>query len=680
MLASSALLLVPWIGYAFVAEMVRFLNEGQTRMLADSARAVAAVVQERAKVLMAAAQGSGDLAPSLAKPIDLDGAIDADWLAQGANVRGYGKEQLREVHGAWSPESLSFSHAIGRYGDDYYAFFDVTDDRVVYCANDGSVSCDHLRVTVKRTGGETERYAVTAPRAGPVRVVRTALDGSPLPGASTIEGAWRERERGYTVEIKVPANGVRSLAFAAVDVDDLQSSVISAVIATEERAVPPPKSNLVISEDVAAVLDAMARANLRIWIVDRAGNVIRRTGTLQSPPPLEAAGSPMSPLRELIGTPAFVDPLAQASRLDTFEVTSALTGTPSSRVHDRGSAASRVNGAAHPIEIAGEIAGAALVEQTTESISRMRQIALERLLLATLGAFVFGALILIVYVSRVSGRLRRLRDEAEQAIDSAGRVRALITGSTAGDEIGDLSRSYSAVLGRLSQYTDYLENLARRLNHELRTPIAVVRSSLDNLRSEPLSRGATVYIDRAEGGLHRLSAILSRMSEATRLEDIMRRSEREMFDLDAVVAGCVEGYRIAYAPREVRYLGSGHPVHMSGVPDLIAQMLDKLVENAAEYATPETAIDVALEESETELILRVRNEGPLLPAEMDGRLFESMVTVPAAPSGALHLGLGLYIVRLIARFHRGSASAANREAPQGVEMTVRLARYVSDPA
>jgi signal transduction histidine kinase len=121
-------------------------------------------------------------------------------------------------------------------------------------------------------------------------------------------------------------------------------------------------------------------------------------------------------------------------------------------------------------------------------------------------------------------------------------------------------------------------------------------------------------------------------------------------------------------------------VRVSGVPDLIAQMLDKLVENAVEYATPATVIEVTLEEADAELVLRVRNEGPPLPEAMEGRLFESMVSVPAQASGIPHLGLGLYIVRLIARFHEGSASAANRSDRPGVEVTVRLARYVSDPA
>jgi dedicated sortase system histidine kinase len=502
---------------------------------------------------------------------------------------------------------------------------------------------------------------------------------------SGIEGAWRERERGYTLELRLPAAGIEQLAFAVADVDDPSAGSVNAVMVTEERRAEM-RSGFEVTPDVAAVLDAMARANLRIWLVDRSGAVVRRTGSLQpanaygsTPPASRAAAEPARPIFASANE-RFVDPLAQAGKLETREVAAALAGHPAVRSHERASGDARINAAAHPIQIGGEIAGAALVEQTTESIARIRAIAVERLLLATLAAFVCGALILVFYVTRVSKRLRILRDEADRAIDSAGRVRKLAAGSTASDEIGDLSRSYSAVLQRLAQYTDYLENLARRLNHELRTPIAVVRSSLDNLRTEALPHGAAVYLDRAESGLDRLSTILSRMSEATRLEEMMRRSEREMFDLDALVAGCVEGYRNAYAPLQIGYTGPGRAVHLTGVPDLIAQMLDKIVENAAEYAAAGTAVDVILDEREVDIALRVRNEGPPLPAEMAGGLFDSMVSVPGKASSTPHLGLGLYIVKLIAEFHHGSASAANRDDRPGVEITIRLARYVSDPA
>jgi dedicated sortase system histidine kinase len=618
-----------------------------------------------------------ELAPMLAAPIEIDGVVE-DWTSQGAAVRSYGGERLAELNAAWTAESLSFSHAAGRHGDYVYAFFDVTDDRLVYCLEQPAL-CDHVRVSMKVAGRELQRFIVSTMKPGPLNV----FPQGPTPISSVpIEGVWRERERGYVVELRLPAAGLEHLAFAVGDVDDL-SGALAAVIVTEERMPQEPRG-YDVGADTDAILDGMARANLRIWLVDRDGSVVRRTGMIQATPSEPTAGAfwrAIEPLRAFFtSTPParFVDPLAQASRVDNIEVRSALAGKPALRAHERGT---QISAAAHPIEIGGRIAGVALVEQTTESITRMRQLALERLLLATLGAFVFGALILVVYVSRVSGRLRRLRDEAERAIDSAGRVRGLVAGSKAGDEIGDLSRSYSEILRRLAQYTDYLENLARRLNHELRTPIAVVRSSLDNLKSGALGPEEAVYLDRAETGLNRLSAILSRMSEATRLEEIMRRSERELFDLDALVAGCSEGYRQAYAPRAVVYRGPGRPVRISGVPDLIAQMLDKLVENANEHATRDTRIDVVLDERDDAVVLRVRNIGPRLPAGMEDQLFDSMVSVQSPQASAVpHLGLGLYIVKLIARFHHGDATAKNREDAPGVEIVVRLARYVSDPA
>ena len=70
---------------------------------------------------------------------------------------------------------------------------------------------------------------------------------------------------------------------------------------------------------------------------------------------------------------------------------------------------------------------------------------------------------------------------------AAGSTR-LTSGSQAGDEIGDLSRSFSAVLEKLSQHHGYLESMAGRLSHELRTPIAVVRSSLENLEAAAAAR------------------------------------------------------------------------------------------------------------------------------------------------------------------------------------------------
>jgi len=195
-----------------------------------------------------------------------------------------------------------------------------------------------------------------------------------------------------------------------------------------------------------------------------------------------------------------------------------------------------------------------------------------------------------------------------------------------------------------------------------------VRSSLENLRLQPLPAEAGVYLGRANEGLKRLDTILTRMTEATRLESVVRSQPRERFDAREVVRGCV----YAYPQQRFDVDVPPEPVWLLGAPDLYAQMLDKLVANAVDFATGEEPIRVRLEPRSGEALLTVSNRGPRLPESMAGKLFDSMVSVRSGSSGGEpHLGLGLYIVRLIAEFHGGRAEALDREDGSGVVLRVR---------
>src|SRR5207344_877182 len=209
------------------------------------------------------------------------------------------------------------------------------------------------------------------------------------------------------------------------------------------------------------------------------------------------------------------------------DVAAALQGTPATSTRRTRDGRAVVMSAAHPIWNGDEVSGAVVAEETTNSAMSVKSAALERLLLFTLAAFAGAGAVLAAFATRLSLRIRRLRDEAESAIDARGRIRSLSSGSHAGDEIGDLSRSFSAVLERLAQHHAYLESMAGRLSHELRTPIAVVRSSLDNLKQQPLPQDARIYVERAGEGVERLARLISRLSEGTRLERMLESAGRE---------------------------------------------------------------------------------------------------------------------------------------------------------
>lgn len=434
------------------------------------------------------------------------------------------------------------------------------------------------------------------------------------------------------------------------------------------------------AEEISAILKGLERTTSRIWVVNREFRVLALAGSLKRPEDpaseegwMERTASAL--FADFIQRPT--EDFDEATPEDVLssgrEVAAALQGAPRSRERQTPDGKAVIISAAHPIWNGDDVAGAVVVEETTNSILSVRSRALERLLLATLAAFALAGAVLLGLATRISLRIRRLRDEAESAIDAHGRITHPVSGSGAGDEIGDLSRSFSAVLQRLAEHHGYLESMASRLSHELRTPVAVVRSSIENLKLGASPEEARVYLERAEEGLARLSTILTRMSEASRLEQSLASTRRERFDLARVAAGCIEGYRLVYPQRAFEMRLPDSPVPVEGSPDLLAQLFDKLVDNANDFGSPGTAVAVELACSETNTSLSVTNRGESLPESMRDRLFASMVSVRKDAGGDKpHLGLGLYIARLIAEFHNGAIRAENLPDGGGVKMIVTL--------
>ena len=527
------------------------------------------------------------------------------------------------------------------------------------------------------------------------RFLRDAQEKTLAGTAQAVATALHDRPRLFDA----PAAPLESLA---VERSQDPAAPDSAAPVAAPRVVPSDGNGSGGSAEIAQIVQGLSRTTARIFVIDRRLNVLARAGSLKRPslPEVDGADSgvprvwqwlereTLHPLYALVlkqPSEDFGEEQAGRVALPAREVDGALSGilTVDRRPTPDGKAV--VVSAAHPIWVGDQVKGAVVVEETTNAVLAERNRAFERLFSIVLAALLIGSLALTLYASRLSARIRRLRDEAEAAIDAHGRVRGVLAGSNAGDEIGDLSRSFSSVLSRLAQYASYREHLASRLSHELRTPIAVVRSSLDNLKLAALPDDARVYMERAQQGLNRLTHILTRMTEATRLEQSVDEDERERFDLAKVVAGCVDGYRVAYPQHVLQLELPTGEVVINGAPDLIAQMLDKLVANAVEFSAPGTPIVVRLERGDTELRLSVENEGPPLPDAMHGGLFDSMVSVRGEQHGdhrsdqrsdqrndVPHLGLGLYIVRLIAEAHRGGASARNRDDARGVVVTVTL--------
>ena len=157
------------------------------------------------------------------------------------------------------------------------------------------------------------------------------------------------------------------------------------------------------------------------------------------------------------------------------------------------------------------------------------------------------------------------------------------------------------------------------------------------------------------------------------MERAMASADGEDMDLAQVVRGCVEAYRALAGQRELAFSAPPHPVPLFGAPELIAQALDKLFDNALSFTPADGWIRIVLEAEESGgACIAVSNRGSQLPESMQGQLFDSLVSVrgSGARAGTPHLGLGLYVVRLVAELHQGKVSARND--PDGVTFEMEL--------
>jgi len=329
------------------------------------------------------------------------------------------------------------------------------------------------------------------------------------------------------------------------------------------------------------------------------------------------------------------------------------------------------NTAAVPLVLDGAIRGAIVLQSSSEGLLLVTNRALGRLLFTTLALALGLAAGLWYFASRLSQRVGRLSGAVSEAMGERAEVGSLPLLRDR-DELGELARNTEKLLQAVADYGQYLQTLAGKLSHELKTPLAITRSSLDNLANQKLDAESQRFLQRAQEGVERQTTIVRAMSEASRLEAAIEGAEWERVDLGELVSRCGAGYRTLYQGRQLDLQLPPEPQPLVCAPDLLAQALDKLVDNAISLTGPEDRVEIQLRGAGDRYELAVRNTGTRLPDDFRERLFDSLVSLRPKRGAEPHLGLGLYIVRLVVAAHGGEVSARNLPDDGGVEFLIRL--------
>jgi dedicated sortase system histidine kinase len=667
LLAIAVLTLVlPWTAFRYVQEMETALRGGLEQSLVATATTVAAALANRPLPACAAARcaEAGSATTIYAEPLRVEPSVDAsrdDW-----------------VQPAEAPIELDGRHRLfaGVHGRYVYLFVTVADRSIVYQAGPGQTPYgDRLVLATEPEPGVVRWLLLTTAAPGVFRAQDTAPNAFAPTGSfdGRVLGSWQETADGYSVEVSVPLSLVgASLGVGVVSVD--RGSDYAELAATWDKVTNRPGRLVYQAPELESQLVQFGGAGGRLRVLDADGWVLADFGRVDPRPTDAARGGFVA--RLLRGALSREDPAypaeRPAGRIAAPAARRALAGDYTTAWYGSGPDREAIVAAAVPIAGQGAPSGAVLLERASDPIRTLSDRALMRLISLTVLATVLVAAGLLGYATWLTARVRRLAHAAETALGPQGEIRTGIPGAKAADELGDLARSFTHLLERLRAHTEYLRTLASKLSHELRTPLAVVTTSLDNLEHEQVAPSTEAYLARLRQGAARLDAILAAMSEATQLEQAIGSTRAERFDLAAVVTACCEAYRDVYKDHTFACRIEGSSTAVVGSGELMAQLLDKLADNAASFSSPGSIVEVALVEEGSDLALCVSNRGPRLPAKMRRELFDSLVSIREQRDGRPHLGLGLYVVALIAKFHGGRVEADDLRDGSGVVFRVLL--------
>lgn len=677
-----ATLALPWAGCQYAREMESSLRAAEQQGLLAVAQSIATSLQGRADLLYhsgaspTAPPGALDFfaVPLTSDPL-LDGVAD-DWPA---------------VTQAWrrfdSTSGDSVRVLTGTHDRYLFVLLDVTDRRLIFDAADGAALeaqslGDRIWIGLVDRTGEASQYFISGWSAGAVRARRIdtrEYGRRVLIEEPRIAGAIRPRAGGWIAELRVPLSMVGDGFGVLIDDRDRRGDapVSFGSLHTSDLAV---QGRLIAgSTALADYLEQFRQPGVRLAAGTPSGAVLAEANALPAATEVSAVQSLLSRLyRRFLNRSlrAERNTERERGRLDAVQAGEAAQGRSSTALLATTDEQRLVVAAAAPIRASarGPVIGVLQVAQTVDRWLVLRDRALTRLLNLTLVATAVAMLAIFGFAAWLSWRLGRLQRASESALSREGLLSTSFPDQDARDELGDVARSFSALLGRLDDYTGYLRTLAGKLAHEIRTPLTIVRSSLENLESEQVPESARVYMARAREGSERLGSILQAMGAATRVEEAIGQAERTPFDLAELMLSATQAYRTAFAGHRFEVSAPTGDCRMRGAPDLLLQMLDKLVDNAVDFSPSGTTIVLRLESGEDWVVIGVENAGPSLPPHAAGQLFESLWQSRSGSDAKPHFGLGLYIVRLIAEFHGGSVAAQDLSDGSGVRFSVRLRR------
>ncbi|MFS0770985.1 stimulus-sensing domain-containing protein [Sphingomonas sp. 1P08PE] len=311
------------------------------------------------------------------------------------------------------------------------------------------------------------------------------------------------------------------------------------------------------------------------------------------------------------------------------------------------------------------------------AITRTVRIERFRLSVVLMAVTIISVLLSLFLARTIVRPLRRLARAAVRV--RLGRAREVVVPRLPSrrDELGMLARALSDMSLALRARIDATEAFAADVTHELKNPLASLRSAVDGLGrvKDPDLQAQLLAI--VQDDVHRLDRLITDISEASRLDAQLSRAEFEPIDLGEMVGGLIAQRETRGVERGVRLervvLGRT-PLIALGEGARLERVFENLLDNAQSFSPDHGTITVTGRVEDEDLVIAVEDEGPGVPEEARESIFRRFQSIrPETEAFGRHSGLGLAIARTIVEGHGGAIGVEPRvDGRSGARFVVRL--------
>jgi len=242
-----------------------------------------------------------------------------------------------------------------------------------------------------------------------------------------------------------------------------------------------------------------------------------------------------------------------------------------------------------------------------------------------------------------------------------------------GDEVAHLAVALNTMLDRVHGGLVEQQRLVADTSHELRSPLAVMRTNIDvSLRADELSPAAREILESNREEVDRMSATVEDLLTLARSDARGFPLSRELVDLHALASQAVSRLVPFAQRRGVTVSTEGSPATVRGDPEHLGHVLRNLIDNAIKFSPTDSRVTVRAWSDGGEAGVTVEDEGPGIPVDLRQRVFDRFYRVDASRARTTGgSGLGLAIARELAVAHGGRIEVAPRD-PRGSAFTIAL--------